>query len=158
VNVLLEALSLLSNKDISVSIIGDGPEKGLLEKQAEELGLNSVVFAGIKKGHELVMELNAHKIMVIPSTWPEPYGIVALEGMACGCLIVASNQGGLSEAVGRFGILYNNNNPIELAAAIQEAVDEQQRFINDYDLVNAYLQTKLVDKVAQQYLDYFKTA
>jgi glycosyltransferase involved in cell wall biosynthesis len=43
--------------------------------------------------------------MVIPSLWEEPFGIVALEGIACCDTIISSCRGGLPEAVGKCGVL-----------------------------------------------------
>ena len=153
--VLLRAIHLLNNKNITVTIIGNGPEKVNLEKQIADLQLRNIHFAGIKKGQDLVTELNAHKILVVPSTWPEPYGIVALEGMACGCLVIASNNGGLPEAVNKFGILYNDNDPQQLAIAIEKALNNFDDYAQDEAELQRYLANKKVEIVAQQYLDYF---
>ena len=65
-----------------------------------------LLFTGNLFGDELVEELNKHKVLVIPSLWEEPFGNVALEGMACGCLVLASNGGGLPDAVGKAGITF----------------------------------------------------
>ena len=61
------------------------------------LGLErQVEFTGVLQGETLVRTLNAHRIMVVPSRTPEPFGVVALEGIACGCVVVGSEGGGLS--------------------------------------------------------------
>ena len=44
--------------------------------------------------------------MVIPSRWREPFGVVALEGLACGCVVLASDGGGLPDAVGPAGLIF----------------------------------------------------
>ena len=51
----------------------------------------------------MVEELNRHEIMVVPSRWNELFGVVALEGMACGCAMLVSDGGGLPDAVGYAG-------------------------------------------------------
>ena len=63
---------------------------------------------------KLVEELNSHKIMVIPSLWEEPFGNVALEGMACGCLVLASYGGGLPDAVGKAGLTFKRGSVEDL--------------------------------------------
>jgi glycosyltransferase involved in cell wall biosynthesis len=57
---------------------------------------------------------------VIPSTWPEPFAIVALEAMAAGRAVVASRIGGLPEVVrdGETGLLVPPGDPVALAAAL----------------------------------------
>ncbi|MEM7339651.1 MAG: glycosyltransferase family 4 protein [Actinomycetota bacterium] len=48
--------------------------------------------------HEVVQALwRRATVGVIPSMWPEPFGLVAVEAMAAGCPVVASDTGGLSE-------------------------------------------------------------
>jgi glycosyltransferase involved in cell wall biosynthesis len=41
--------------------------------------------------------------MVVPSLLEEPFGLVSLEGIACGCVVVGSRAGGLPEAIGPAG-------------------------------------------------------
>ena len=48
---------------------------------------------------------NRAAIAVVPSLWTEPFGRTALEGMAAGCAVIASNRGGLPEVVGDAGLL-----------------------------------------------------
>ena len=122
-DILLDALALLARKGLrpGLTVIGSGPDLEALQSQASRLGLDQqVTFTGPKRGHELARLLNAHRIMVIPSRWNEPFGVVALEGIACGCVIVASNGGGLPEAVGPCGVTFPNNDPDALAARLEE--------------------------------------
>lgn len=124
-DILLKALKeLVTNQvpNISLTIIGDGPERTNLERQANELSLkNNVHFVGLKSEDEIAEILNKHKILVVPSIWPEPFGIVALEGLACGCRVIVSNTGGLPEAIGAFGLSFQNGNYCDLAEKIIEA-------------------------------------
>lgn len=56
-------------------------------------------------------------IVVVPSRWPEPFGLVALEAMACGAALICSPRGGLPE-VGGAVALYAEPEPDALAAAM----------------------------------------
>ena len=53
--------------------------------------------------------------MVIPSRCAEPFGLVALGGIASGCAIVASDQGGLPDAEGPCGLYFPNRTAKALA-------------------------------------------
>ena len=83
---------------------------------AAKLGLEAQVeFAGTKTGQELVALLNRHRIMVVPSRWQEPFGVVALEGIACGCVAIVARCGGLPDAVGRCGVTFEHEDVADLA-------------------------------------------
>jgi glycogen synthase len=115
---LLEALELVKTKP-HLTIVGDGPERAALEKTAADLQLRSQVeFAGSKRDTQLAELLRQHRILVVPSLWQEPFGIVALEGIACGCVVIGSAGGGLAEAIGPCGVTFPNGNAQALADAI----------------------------------------
>src|SRR6185436_824949 len=67
---------------------------------------------------ELVGILNRHLILAVPSRYNEPFGIVALEGIACGRLVVGSAGGGLSEAIGPCGLTFRNGDAADLARVL----------------------------------------
>ena len=93
VDLLITALGQLKMHGFTphLTIIGSGSEETFLRNLAKDVGVSTQVnFVGIKTGIELVQLLNTHQIMVVPSRWLEPLGIVALEGIACGCLVVGS--------------------------------------------------------------------
>lgn len=127
VDLLLRALAQLANEGLrpSLSIIGEGPEEARLRKLGTELGLaERVIFHGGVVGDELVALLNRHRVMVVPSLWAEPFGIVALEGIACGCVIVGSSAGGLSDAIGGCGLTFPNGDVAVLASCLQRVLSE----------------------------------
>jgi glycosyltransferase involved in cell wall biosynthesis len=76
--------------------------------------------------HNQVMAAWRHALAgVIPSTWPEPFGQVAVEAMATGTPVVASAVGGLAELVARHpaGTLVTPGSPAALAAGLQHVLD-----------------------------------
>src|ERR1041385_2476668 len=122
-DLLLQALKILHDEDHltpDVTVIGTGPEEHTLRRLTAELGLDGqVTFVGQESGSELAALLNRHHILVVPSRWPEPFGIVALEGIACGCVVVGSADGGLKEAIGPCGITAKNGNENALADSLR---------------------------------------
>jgi glycosyltransferase involved in cell wall biosynthesis len=130
-DLLLDAVARLAHEGIQpgVTIVGDGPERKPLEQRAERLGLaDQVVFAGMRSSNEIAALLNQHKLLVVPSRWAEPFGIVALEGIACGCVVVGSALGGLPEAIGPCGVTFANGDVDALATEIARLLrDEKQR-------------------------------
>lgn len=94
----------------TLSVVGDGPERSNLVELVNKHSLTDCVhFTGFLEGEALVQCLNRHKYILIPSRWKEPFGNIALEGMACGCLPIVSNGGGLPEAVGNAGVVFERN-------------------------------------------------
>ncbi len=107
----------------NLTIVGFGPEEQPLRDLAAQLGIaDQVHFAGILKGDALAECLNQHRTLVVPSRWDEPFGIVALEGLASGCTVIASNRGGLPEAAGPEAFLFSPDHPDSLDAAITQAL------------------------------------
>ncbi|HEX9668936.1 MAG TPA: glycosyltransferase family 4 protein [Thermoanaerobaculia bacterium] len=122
-DLLLEALALLAAEGSRprLTIAGDGPERPRLAAQAERLGLAAQVdFPGTVTGEDLVRLLNRHRVLVVPSRYNEPFGIVALEGIACGCAVVGSAGGGLAEAIGPCGRTYPNGDVPAMARALAD--------------------------------------
>jgi glycosyltransferase involved in cell wall biosynthesis len=146
-------------KSRTMTVIGDGPELAALKARSIQMGIEKQVnFTGSLKGETLVKELNRHKYLLVPSIWEEPFGNVALEGMACGCVPIVSDGGGLPDAVGNAGLIFKRGNEPELIAAMQKLlVDkdfEQQLRIN----ATAHLENHYPNKVAGRYLTVIEEA
>ncbi len=85
-----------------IFILGGGDEKEGLEKLAKKLRLKNVHFLGYF-GKEYIEELREFyrlaDVVVVPSVWDEPLGLVILEAMASSTPVVASKKGGIPLAV-----------------------------------------------------------
>jgi L-malate glycosyltransferase len=88
---------VLERVDAVLVMVGDGPDRAPLERQVEELGLQSRVrFVG--EQHDLVPWLSSADVFLLPSS-QESFGLAALEAMACEVSVVASRVGGLPEVI-----------------------------------------------------------
>ena len=155
VDVLLRALGILKQQSVSacLTIIGRGPEETNLRALVCEWRLDqTVTFAGEKVGPELAELMNRHQVIVIPSRWPEPFGIVALEGIACGCIAVGSEQGGLSETIGNCGMTFRNGDSKELADRLRTLLSDSQMREKSRAAAPAHLERFRAQAVAQRYL------
>ena len=117
VHVLLEALRRLGAKSFNVVVVGDGPERENLVRQAAAARLQGVYFVGHLDGIRLRSAYESARWVVVPSIGPEVFGLVCTEAFASGRPVVASDIGGLSEIVshGIDGLLCQPNDPDELA-------------------------------------------
>ena len=75
-----------------------------IRKAAEPLG-DMVEFTPFVPRDQVARILGESDIVVVPSTWREPFALTALEGMAAGAAVVASDIGGIPETVRGAGIL-----------------------------------------------------
>ncbi|MEM2154083.1 MAG: glycosyltransferase family 4 protein [Nitrososphaeria archaeon] len=90
---------VLGKYNAKLVIVGDGPSRGFLESEVNRLGLlGRVIFTGFLPDDEMIKLLKSADVLVVPSVY-EPFGIVALEGMAAGVPVIASDVDGLSEII-----------------------------------------------------------
>jgi len=154
-DLLLQALKLLQNDGVTLdlTIVGGGPEEEKLRKLTTDLALDrQVTFAGQESGAALAELLNRHRILVVPSRWAEPFGIVALEGIACGCVVVGSEDGGLKEAIGPCGVTFENGNVRALAEQLKRLLNYPETQANLHQHAAEHLAKFQSDTVAAAYL------
>ena len=124
---LIDALGQLGQAGFRprLSIVGDGPERPAILTRVGELGLGpQVTFTGIKLGSDLARFVARHRVLAVPSRWAEPFGIVALEGIACGCVVVGTSLGGLPEAIGPCGVTVPNADTSAMARALRSLLED----------------------------------
>lgn len=108
-------------------VVGDGPLRGELVRQAATLGVNKhLFFTGSR--NDLPQLLNAADLLVLPSL-TEGLGLVLLEAMAASLPVVATRVGGIPEVVvdGETGILVPPRDPAALAQAIEILLANPER-------------------------------
>ncbi len=161
IDVLLAAFALLRDKGIRpcLRIVGDEriAEESVIPKWQQEsirLGISDKIeFLGNLHANEVANEMRRARILVVPSTWPEPFGIVVLEGLASGCYVIASSGGGLREAGGPFPLYFQNGSPHDLAGALEQAL--KQPVAASTESLRSHLDAHRFQVVAIRYLKYF---
>jgi glycosyltransferase involved in cell wall biosynthesis len=144
---------------LTLTIIGNGPEDKRLANLVAELKLKDrVQFKGTLSGEKLVEELNRHQFILVPSLWQEPFGIVALEGMACGCIPIASDGGGLVDAVGNAGAIFKRGDVESLVEVIKQLLENPVRVQELKDNAPAHLAAHQPEIIAKQYLKVIESA
>jgi len=108
----------LKNK-ASISIIGDGPKLKELEKFIKETKLSGINLLGSMPRIKVFEILKKSDIFVLISDW-EGFPYTILEAMSCGLAIIASDVGGIKEAVNdESGILVERKNQQEIKHALE---------------------------------------
>jgi glycosyltransferase involved in cell wall biosynthesis len=156
-DVLLRAMAGLRERGLTptATIIGDGVDMPALQQLAAELGVaEQVEFTGtLREGRgQLVAR---HRIMAVPSRWSEPFGVVALEGIAAGCALVVSERGGLPDAAGPCGLYFPNGDVPALTEALARLLTDDALRQQLVDAGPEHLKQFEPSAVARQYLDLF---
>lgn len=117
---LLAMAHLKGRVDGRLVVVGEGPSRDALERQAEELQLTPLVaFVGARSDvHALLPHADA---FIFPSE-TESFGLAALESLSSGTPVVASRVGGLSEVVGDAGRLVPMGRPEAFAEGLLDVV------------------------------------
>lgn len=169
VNVLIGALQIILHsssrvkEDVKLVIVGEGPMRKQLEKDAAYLGVtHHVVFTGYLDDYTVRCLLKAADVVVVPSLY-EPFGIVALEAMAAKTPVVASDVGGLSELISDGeGVKVPPNNSESLARGIIKilsAEDDDKRRVELDAMVEKALQNVRSlnwDKISEATINVYK--
>ena len=115
---LVRALATLPDGTFEALIVGEGPDRPLVEAEIERLGIGEhVELAGERSD---VPALLAESDLFVLSSTSECLPVCVLEAMAAGLPVVASDVGGVRELVaeGESGLLVRNGKPDELGAAL----------------------------------------
>lgn len=99
VDVLLQAAARLKSDRFEILIVGDGPRYPELQALAAALGLPRVRFLGHLDAEQVMNAYTEANCVVVPSIWPEVFGLVALEAFVARRPVIASRIGGLAEIV-----------------------------------------------------------
>lgn len=122
VQILLEAFQLLrsSRDDISLLIVGDGPERDQFETWVSDHNIQGVIFTGWTDGDEKVKYYAIADVFVLP-TMEDVWGLVVNEAMCCGLPIITSSSAGCSIDLvenDQNGYIVNPNNVDDIYQAL----------------------------------------
>ena len=156
VTYLIEAMKSI---DALLVIVGDGPLRGDLEKQALSIR-NKVIFLGAKTHEDLKAIYASADVFVIPSVTTkdgdqEGFGLVMLEAMASGLPVIASNSGGITQL-----IINEVNGLLCEEKCVKELVNGIKRILEDDELYCEIINNtgNMIEKydyriIAQKYIE-----
>ncbi len=155
---LIEAAGIIlrRRRDVVFLVLGEGFLEAKLKKLVERKGISdNFKFLGFKK--DIENYIKAFDLFVLPSDYEGLSGAV-LNAMLLKVPVVSTDAGGLSEVVfnGETGMLVERNNPVKLAKAIEEMLDN--RNLRERLKENAYKLVKKnfsVDKMAESYVKLY---
>ena len=154
---LLHALNLIKEKQIcfKLSIVGEGEERENLENLIDYYNLNdSVELLGRRNN---ISDLLQNKDIFILSSAFEGFGLVVAEAMASNVFTIATDCGGVKEVMGGTGILVPPKNSYQLADAILEAIemDNKQILENNVTAYNYVKKNFDLKVIVEKWLDIY---
>lgn len=126
--ILMESVASLRSRyaDLVVTVVGDGPDRGAIEKQAERLGVGQQMrFLGYRSQDEVRQEMGRTDVFVLPS-FAEGVPVVLMEALASGIPVVATQVAGVGELVddGVNGYLVSPGDPRSLEERIAKLLED----------------------------------
>ncbi|HVN74934.1 MAG TPA: N-acetyl-alpha-D-glucosaminyl L-malate synthase BshA [Thermoanaerobaculaceae bacterium] len=139
-----------------LAMVGDGPDRPAAERFARDAGIaHRVEFLGNVSPVEGVM--GAGDVFLLPSS-EESFGLAALEAMACGVPVVASNAGGIPELVahGEGGFVFPVGDTAAMASCVAALLSDprelaRQRVLARDRAVRNFGVAKVVDRYEELY-------
>lgn len=126
---LLDAMSAMT-VPCHLVVIGDGHDRDALDRQASQtIGGHRITFTGWLDSSSRDRWLDRSRLVVVPSMWPEPFGIVGLEAMAASKPVVAFDSGGIRQWLqdGVNGTLVAHGSARRLAQAMVDLLEDPKR-------------------------------
>lgn len=157
IDILLKACKIYEDENTLTVIAGNGELFEELNQLKRDLELKNVVFVG-NKPHEILREIyNIANVSVVPSR-REPFGLVALEAMACGTPVVGTNQGGIPDFLKEeVGTLVEVENVEQLANAIIDILKDRKKFDREY-IAKYVKDNHSQDVLTQELIDVYEQA
>ena len=105
----------------------NSPETPWIQALRPRAAAAGVAMEGYRPHAEVMQAMARAAIIVVPSRWPEPFGLTALEAMAAGGALLCAPRGGLPEVFGDAGIAIDPEDPAALAATIRALAADPAR-------------------------------
>lgn len=159
IGILLDAAA--RDPQLRLRLAGSGPSEAALRKETSERGLDErVEFVGALPPGALPGFYRTLDVLAVPSLttarWTEQFGRVAVEAMACGVPVVASDAGALPDVVGGAGLIVPQGDAALLASAIREAAGPARVELRAAGLARAAQCSWAA--VGREYLDLYRSA
>jgi glycosyltransferase involved in cell wall biosynthesis len=136
-DLVIPAFARIKNEypEIKLMIVGDGSLSAVMKQQAKDLEVEKdIMWYGRQEQDKLQALYEQIDILLMPSR-SEGFGLTAIEGMACGCVVVASDTGGLPEVV-----LDKKTGLLHQPESVEDIVSKAGYLIKDKDVLKCYSQ------------------
>ncbi len=105
----------------------DSPDTAFVQQIRAAAAAAGVAMLGYRDHPAVLDAMTRAAIVIVPSRWPEPFGLVALEAMAAGAVLISAPNGGLPEVGGDVAIYANPDQPMDIADALMALAADAPR-------------------------------
>jgi len=124
-DIAIEVARRLGRRLIMAGKVNEGPEREYFARAVEPYLTNDIHFRG-EVDHETKAELYKRaRCTLFPIRWPEPFGLVMIESLACGTPVIAFRHGSVPEVIehGRTGFIVDTVDEMVAAARRIDEID-----------------------------------
>ena len=121
---VIEELNRNTEKEVKLTIVGDGPMESKIQKQKEKSPIgDKIELKGRVPNEELPETYSEHDLFVYPGRWDEPFGRIFIESLAAGTPVISTPTGVTTE----LDVIQTVENDKEkIAAKIEENLDKEK--------------------------------
>lgn len=136
-----------------ISIIGDGPEKNLIEKKIQLYNLNNITLLGTQKQSEIPNFLSKHDILILPSIH-DGWGAVVNEALQQGNYVICSNHCGANTLLKdkRCGYIFESGSYKELAQVMEHCINNIESIRKDRKFRQIWAINHISGEVISRYM------
>ena len=145
--------------DISLTVVGDGPEENILKALCRELNVVDVVrFTGRLSNADAMAEMAVSQIFAMPS-YPEGFGIAYTEAMASGCVAIGTQGEGIDGVIvsGENGFLVPRDDVASIVEIVDQCFQDESLMRRVADAGKATAMELTWENNAKRYLELFES-
>src|SRR5882757_4115681 len=157
---LLKAYELLVKEqdDVQLIVAGDGPDRQKMEELASTMMLPNVSFLGFVSDEVKMELLQSADLFCSPAVYGESFGLVLLEAMACGLVLIAGDNSGYSSVMQDMGVisLVNPHETDEFARRLHLLLNEEAIRTDWQKWAKTYVKQFSYDSIIDRYEDLYE--
>ncbi|WP_424968879.1 glycosyltransferase family 4 protein [Dinoroseobacter sp. S375] len=126
------AIAAARQAGLRLRIYGVIEHRDYFEAEVAPALSDQITYEGHLDSASLARALSRASVLAFTPCWEEPFGLVAIEAMACGVPVAALPRGGVAEVVGPGGVLTRDSDPAQLARALRAAMKLDRRAVQQH--------------------------